>query len=159
MEIAVRIVVIYLFILAGLRVLGKREFGQLSPIELVALLLISEIVSPALTADEPSLTAGLFGGATLLVLVFLISLLSHRFKTVERITGSDPTVLAHNGKLLRDRMDRERVSAEELYGELRKAGLERIDQVRWAVLESDGSIAIIPLEQQEVHEQPEQALP
>ncbi len=75
MDIVLRITVVYLFVLVGLRILGKREFGQLSPLELVSLLMIPEVVSQAMVGSDYSLTTGLTGLATLLVLVFLTSLL------------------------------------------------------------------------------------
>lgn len=145
MDIVLRIVVIYCAILAGLRMLGKREFGQLSPHELVTLLIIPEIVSPALTTQDTSLTGALIGTAALLVLVFVTSLASHRLRTVEQLISSQPLVLVRNGELLCESMNRSRISAEEVLAETRKAGIENLQQVRWAVLESDGTISIIPM--------------
>lgn len=145
MDIVIRITIIYCCILAGLRILGKREFGQLSPHELVTLLIIPEIVSPALTAQDTSLTGALAGTAALLALVFLTSLLSHRFSRFEQLVSGQPLVLVHNGQLLCDAMNRSRISAEEVMAEMRKAGVERLQDVRWAVLEADGKISIVPL--------------
>lgn len=145
MDIVIRITIIYCCVLAGLRILGKREFGQLSPHELVTLLIIPEIVSPALTAQDTSLTGALAGTAALLALVFLTSLLSHRFSRFEQLVSGQPLVLVHNGQLLCDAMNRSRISAEEVMAEMRKAGVERLQDVRWAVLEADGKISIVPL--------------
>lgn len=146
MDLIIRITVIYFCVLAGLRILGKREFGQLSPHELVTLLIIPEIVSPALTAQDTSLTGALASAAALLALVFLTSLLSHRFKKIEQLISGQPLVLVQNGELFCDSMNRSRISAEEVLAEMRKSGLDRLDQVKWAVLESDGKISIVPLE-------------
>lgn len=145
MDIIIRIFVIYCCVLAGLRILGKREFGQLSPHELVTLLIIPEIVSPALTGQDTSLTGALAGTATLLGLVFVTSLLSHRFHGVEKVVSGQPLVLVQNGELLCDSMNRSRISAEEVLAEMRKAGLDDLKQVKWAVLESDGKISIVPM--------------
>lgn len=144
MEIIARIIVIYLFIFIGFRVLGKREFSELAPMELVTLLLIPELASQALSGQDYSLTNSLVGIATIFLLTYAISIFTHvsrRFETV--VTGS-PTVLAHHGKLIQENLNRERISPDELYNQIRMSGLEGLDQVRWAVLESDGKISIVP---------------
>lgn len=147
MEIVVRVLVIYVFILVGLRLLGKREFGQLSPVELVTLLIIPEIVSQALTNEDRSVTGALIGTSTLLLLVFLTSTLVHLSKRADEVIGGIPTVLVQDGRCIESAMNKERVSPDELFSELHKAGLERLEQVRWAILQPDGKIAIIPQEQ------------
>ena len=145
MDNIIRIAVIYCCVLAGLRILGKREFGQLSPHELVTLLIIPEIVSPALTGQDTSLTGALSGAAAMLALVFITSLFSHRFQRFEQVVSGQPLVLVQNGELLCDSMNRSRISAEEVLAEMRKAGLDDLKQVKWAVLESDGKISIVAM--------------
>ena len=146
MDTVIRVSAIYLFVFAGLRVLGKREFGQLSPLELVSLLMIPEIVSQALVGQDHSLTSAFTGVATLMVLVFATSLLAHRFERAERLIAGSPVVLACHGRFMDAAMNRMRITPEEVYCEMHKAGLERLEQVRWAILESDGSIAVVPQE-------------
>jgi uncharacterized membrane protein YcaP (DUF421 family) len=143
METVLRVALIYVLLLAGLRVLGKREFGQLAPMELIALLLVPEIVSQALIGDDYSLTNALVAIATLFVLVFLNSLLTHVSRRFERVVESAPTVLAHDGRLVHENLHRERITPSEIYSEMRKSGLERLEQVRWAVLEGDGRISVV----------------
>jgi uncharacterized membrane protein YcaP (DUF421 family) len=144
MEMVIRVAVIYVFLMVGLRLMGKREFGQLSPFELVTLLLIPEILTDALTAGDSSLTAALTSVSTLLVLVFLTSVLAYRSPTFGRWTEGEPQVLMQDGHLVPSAMHRERVSPEEILAEMHKVGLERLDQVKWAVLETDGRISFIP---------------
>lgn len=143
MDIVLRITVVYLFVLVGLRILGKREFGQLSPLELVSLLMIPEVVSQAMVGSDYSLTTGLTGLATLLVLVFLTSLLVQRFESVEHFIAGQPTVLVRDGEFIARAMNRMRVTPEEVFTEMRKAGMEHLSEVKWAILEPDGSIAIV----------------
>jgi uncharacterized membrane protein YcaP (DUF421 family) len=143
MEIIFRITVVYLFVFIGLRLLGKREFSELAPMELISLLLIPEIVSQSLVGQDFSIINGLVGVATIFLLTYAVSALSHVSKRFEAVTSSSPTVLAHHGKLIEENLNRERVSPEELYNQIRRSGLERLDQVRWAVLESDGKISIV----------------
>ncbi|MFY0535861.1 DUF421 domain-containing protein [Nannocystis pusilla] len=110
METVIRIVIIYLVIVAGLRILGKREFGQLSPAELVTLLIIPEIVSPALVRDDPSLTNAIVGTTTLFSLVFVVSLLMHHVRSLEKVVSSSPTLLVSDGRFLAENMNKERIS-------------------------------------------------
>lgn len=144
METVIRVAVIYLLVFAGLRVMGKREFGQLSPLELVTLLMIPEIVSQALTGEDHSITNAGIGVATLLVLVFATSLLMHRFKKAEQVIAGEPSVLVRHGQLLEDAMNEARVTEDEIHSEMHKAGLARLEDVAWAILEPDGRIAIVP---------------
>ena len=92
MEAVLRVVVIYLVVVIGLRVLGKREFGQLSPLELVTLLLIPEIVSSGIQGDHFSLTHAIVGVCTLFVLVFVTSLISARFQRFQTLLDGTPRV-------------------------------------------------------------------
>lgn len=147
METVVRILVIYLFVMFSLRVLGKREFGQLSPLELVMLLLIPEIASQSLVGEDYSLTNALIGMTTLFSLQFLTSALMHCSSRVEEVLEGVPSVLAHHGQLVEANLNRELISPEEVFAEMRKAGFDRLEQVKWAVLESDGKISIVPAEE------------
>lgn len=144
MEIVLRVVIVYLFILIGLRILGKREFSELSAFDLVTLLLIPEIVSQALTRDDYSLTNAFVAITTLFTLVFLTSALVHRFKRVEHLVSGAPTVLVAHGQLLTDNCNKERISPEEIFAEMHKNGIDELARVRWAILEADGRVSIVP---------------
>jgi uncharacterized membrane protein YcaP (DUF421 family) len=144
METVLRVVIIYAVIFAGLRVLGKREFGQLSPLELITLILIPDLVSQGVVGSDYSLTNSIIAVTTLLSLVFVISQLCHRFERIEKWVGGEPALLVAHGRLLTRNLNRERVSPEEIFSQMHEAGCEHLSQVRWAVLESDGRIAIIP---------------
>jgi uncharacterized membrane protein YcaP (DUF421 family) len=82
----------------------------------------------------------------LFMLVLLVSALTHRFEAVARVVEAEPTVLVANGSLCEDTMNRERISPDEIYGEMHKRGFEELRQIRWAILESDGEIAFVPAE-------------
>jgi uncharacterized membrane protein YcaP (DUF421 family) len=149
MDIVLRIGLIYVAIMIGLRVMGKRDLGKLSPFDLVTLMMIPEIVSQALVGEDFSVTAAMIGLATLFVLVFFTSAISHRYVLVRKAVEGSPTVLVCQGAFLVRQMDRERVQPEELFAEMHKAGLEELRQVKWAILETDGTISIIPMRQEE----------
>jgi uncharacterized membrane protein YcaP (DUF421 family) len=144
METVLRVTLIYIAILFGLRVLGKREFSQMSPFDLVILLLIPEIVAKGLTRDDYSLLNGLIGLCTLLILVFLTSVLGQLNRRAQTVLEGSPTVLVRDGRIIERNMNRERILPTELFSELHKVGLESLAQVRWAILEPEGHISIIP---------------
>jgi uncharacterized membrane protein YcaP (DUF421 family) len=143
METVTRVVIIYIFIMLGLRVLGKREFGQLSPLELVTLLLVPEIVAQGLVREDFSLTNAIVGVSTLFGLVFITSLLMQHSKKAEELITGKPTVLAFDGKLIAENMNKERITPDEIYTELHKSGLHMLAQVRWVILEPDGKLSIV----------------
>ena len=143
MDTMVRVIVVYVFLFAVLRLLGKREFGQLSPLEFVCLMLIPELVQQALVREDFSMVNALVAVSTLVLLVFLTSLLSHRSKRADRFLQGEPTLLAAHGRMLNEVMDRERITPDELYTEMRRVGVDRLENVRWAVLEPDGNISVV----------------
>lgn len=147
MDVVLRITLVYLFLLAALRVIGKREFGELAPMELISLLLIPEILSASLMRENFSLTSAIVGSCTLLVCVFITSLLAQRSRRIEEVLQGRPSLLVSNGKLIPKTLEVERVTLDDLYSEMRHAGLSRLSQVRWAVLEGDGKISIIPFDE------------
>lgn len=144
METVLRITAIYFFIMIGLRAMGKREFSQLSSFDLVVLLLIPEMAQQAMMQEDFSLTNAFIALSTLFTLVYLTSLLNYRSKTAEELIEGRPTVLVSNSEFVVDNLDRERITAEDVYSEMRKAGLSRLEQVRWAILEPDGKMSLIP---------------
>ena len=144
MDMVWRVALAYMFVLFGLRMLGKREFSQMSPSELVALLMIPELLSQALVRDDFSMTNALVGVCTIFLLVFASSAITHVSERAAQAVQSSPTVLISRGCWVPDHLNMERVSTDEVYTEMRKSGLERIDQVRWAMLETDGRISIVP---------------
>ncbi|MBX3062429.1 MAG: DUF421 domain-containing protein [Anaerolineae bacterium] len=143
MNPVLRIVVVYVLILVSMRILGKRDFGELSPFDLVTLLLIPEIVSSFLNQQDTSLTNAVVGVTTLLMMVFATSIISQLNKRAENLITGVPTVLVQRGRFLEKNMNKERVTPEEIFAEMHNNGIESLEQVKWAILESDGKIAII----------------
>jgi uncharacterized membrane protein YcaP (DUF421 family) len=144
METVLRVAILYVFIMIGLRLLGKREFGELAPFDLVVLLLIPEIASQALLREDFSMTNAFVALSTLLTLVFATSLLSYRSQLAGKAIGGVPAVLVRHGFLVAENLDRERVRPDEVLEAMHMVGLHRMDQVQWAILETDGRISIIP---------------
>ncbi len=149
METVIRVAVIYLFVLFGLRVVGRREFSDMSPLDMVALLLIPEIAAQALPGGEDfSLVNGLTGIATLLLLVFISSHFRYLSPRAERAMEGRPTVLVESGRYLYANLDKEHVTPAEVLTEVRHAGLSELDDVRWAILEPNGRISVIPVKKE-----------
>lgn len=150
METVIRVVIFYLFVLFGLRVMGKREFSQLSPLELVTLLLIPELGSQSLVREDFSLTNGLVAIGTIFALVFVSSLLKYHSKKVSKVVNSSPTVLVSHGEFIPLHLDEQRIGPESIFAEMHKAGLAQLSQVKWAILETDGRIGLVPYNREEM---------
>lgn len=144
METVFRVAFVYLFAWCCFRLLGKRELTQMSPFELVTLLFIPQLFSRALTRQDYSMTNAIIGASTLFSLVFLTSAVSYRSRRFARIMQAAPTVLVRHGQFVEEHLNRERIPAEDIFSAMHKVGLERLDQVEWAILEGDGKIAMIP---------------
>jgi uncharacterized membrane protein YcaP (DUF421 family) len=141
-ELVLRGVVVYAVLFALLRFIGKKHVGELSPFDLVVLLIVSETVDGSLIGDDKSLTGGLISVATLVVVVQLVGYLTWRFRSVERLVDGEPTVLVRHGDVCDRAMRSEQVTRAELMEALRREGCSSLVNLRYAVLETDGSITI-----------------
>jgi len=143
LEIVLRTVVIYLVVLMGVRLSGKREVGQMTPFDLTLLLLISNSVQNAMTGSDTSLVGGIAAAITLLLLNYLIAELSGTNRRFRKVIEGQPTLLVHDGQLITAHMAKERVSMDELERSLREHGINNYHDVALAVLEVDGSISCL----------------
>lgn len=143
-EIVLRVAIVYVALVVMVRVAGKREIGQLAPLDLLAMLLLSETVSPALTGQDTSLAAALTAAATLLALTAGMARLAYRSRRVERFVEGTPVVLVEDGKLVEEAASSERVTRQELETALRRHGVEKVSAVRRAVVEPNGEITVLP---------------
>ena len=144
LEKIVRSAAVYLFLLFAFRLTGKRQVGQLTPFDLVLLLLISNVVQNAVIGNDNSLGGGLLGAVTILILNRLVVELTFRSKRLRRLLETSPTILVHNGKILHANLDRERVTMDDLLAALRRNGVADVSHVRVAMLEENGGISVIP---------------
>jgi uncharacterized membrane protein YcaP (DUF421 family) len=132
-ELIVRGVVVYVFLLALLRITGKRQVGQLAPFDLVLLLVLANAVQNSMNAGDNSLIGGLITAATLIGLNFLVSLVTHRNKKLEAIIEGRPQILIHNGKLFEDVMAKAQLTHHELHAALRRSGCASVAEVHSAI--------------------------
>ena len=145
-EIALRAAIVYAGLFLLIRITGKREVGELTPFDLVFLLVIAEQVSPALTGGDESLTAAGVGLVTLMALNLAATYLTARVRLAERVMEGRPRFLVRAGKVDYETMRREAISKNELLTALRENGCFRPSEAAWAVLETDGSISVKPRE-------------
>jgi uncharacterized membrane protein YcaP (DUF421 family) len=141
-ELIFRGVIVYFVLFALLRFLGKKHVGELSPFDLVVLLIISETVDGSLIGDDKSLTGGLISAATLVVVVQLVGYLTWRFRSVEKFVDGEPRILVRHGQICDDVMRSEQITRAELMEALRREGCSSLENIRFAVLETDGSITL-----------------
>lgn len=142
-ELVARGVVIYFALMVAFRVIGKREFGQLGPFDLILLLIIAEAVSPAINAEDPSVTAGLIVAATLFAVNYLMGWAQFRSPALRKILSGEADVLIRDGRADQQIMKRERLSRDEIVAELRLKGIDGLERVRVGYLEENGSISAL----------------
>ena len=140
----VRTIILYFFIMAGMRLMGKRQIGELEPSELVLTMMISDLAAVPMQDFGIPLLFGLVPILTLLALSLLLSQLSLRSIRFRALVCGTPTVLIQNGKLLQDAMRRNRYTVDELLEELREQGFTRVEDVKYAVLENSGQLTVFP---------------
>ncbi len=142
--IVVRTLLVYLAVFLGLRLAGKRELGQMTVFDLVVILLISNAVQNAMVGTDASVQGGILASVVLLVANRLVAFLRLHRGAWGRLIEGTPTVLIENGELIEPHLRKERVERAELEMVMREHGVASLDEVRLAILETDGSISIVP---------------
>ncbi|HVL88330.1 MAG TPA: YetF domain-containing protein [Candidatus Thermoplasmatota archaeon] len=146
MEALLRPLVVYAFLVVVLRLVGKRQLASITVFDFVLILIVAEAVQGAMVDNEDrSITVALLVVLTLVGTDLALSFVKRKFKRADRWVEGVPVVLVDDGKPVRVAMDRERVAEEDILASARMSqGLERMDQVRYAILENDGTISIVP---------------
>lgn len=141
-DVVGRSFIVYLVLLLGLRLTGRRQIGQLTPFDLVLLLLISNAVQNAMTGPDYSLLGGLVAAATLLTMNRAIAWLRLRYTGIERIVEGSPVPLVTDGKILTENLQKEQITTAELLANLREHNVEDIEHCELAMLEVDGTVSV-----------------
>ncbi|MBI1897686.1 MAG: DUF421 domain-containing protein [Acidobacteria bacterium] len=145
MDAVVRGLVVYFFLLLVFRLSGNRTLSQATAFDLILLLIISETVQQAMVGTDNSITQGLLLVLTLVTTDILLSVLKEHSQVLDRWIDGAPLVVIDNGKLLHDRMAKLRVDEGDILAAARSLqGLERLDQIKYAVVERSGEITIVP---------------
>ena len=143
LQIVLRTGVIYLVVLIGVRLSGKREVGQMTPFDLTLLLLLSNSVQNAMTGPDTSLVGGVVAACTLLLMNYVVADVSGVNRRFRKFVQGQPSLLIHDGTIIEAHMAKEHVSMDELQRALREHGISDYHQVALAVLEVDGSISCL----------------
>ena len=154
LEIVIRTAIIYLAVLVGLRLTGKREVGQMTPFDLVLLILIANSVQNAMTGPDTSVTGGIVAAGTLLLLNFIVSHLVFRNRRFRRLVEGTPTILVRDGQFVLKNLANEHIAPDEIRQALREHGISAVEEVSVAVLEVDGSISVLKKDELPSKEQP-----
>jgi uncharacterized membrane protein YcaP (DUF421 family) len=140
LERVIRAAMGYGFLLVAFRLTGKRQVGQLTPFDLVVLLIISNVLQNAMIGPDDSVTGGLVGAATIFVLNGLVARVTFASRTLERWIDGEPRLLVHDGHVDEAACARELVTRAELHAALREAGIADVAGARFVMLESTGRI-------------------
>lgn len=145
MEAVVRAAVVYLFLMVLFNITPKRAIASLDTFDFVLLLIISEATQNALVGKDFSLTHSFLAISTLTGIALVMGWAKTRFNSVEKLLSGTPIVIAVNGEPIRTRMRKNQIDDEDILSAARQAhGLERLDQIKFAVLEASGDITIVP---------------
>jgi uncharacterized membrane protein YcaP (DUF421 family) len=150
-QIVVRTVAVYLVVLVGLRIFGKRQLGQMSIGDLVMILLIANAVQNAMVGADTSLGGGLVAAGTLLVLNLVVVRAISRSHLGERLFQGEPTLLVKDGEYLPRNIRHEGLATEEVDMAIREHGIADTSGVRVAYLEPDGTISVVPIDAKVLH--------
>ncbi len=141
--IAAKSVAVYLFIIAAIRIFGKKELAQLSVIDLVFILLISNSVQNAMVGNDTSLQGGMIAALGLFIANYIFKFLLRKFPKFGNKIQGEKLVLVHEGKVLKSNLSKSMLTMEELEQATREHGVKKISEVDLAVLEVDGNISIL----------------
>lgn len=145
MELVVRAAVIFVVLFVVMRIAGNRQFSEMTAFDVILVILIAEVTGNSLSGQDYSLTASIVVIVTLVALDILVSWLKVRSKRFDKLAEGVPVLLVENGRPLRETMRKERVDEGDVLEAARELhGLERMDQIRYAILEKGGAISIIP---------------
>jgi uncharacterized membrane protein YcaP (DUF421 family) len=138
--------VIYLFIVVAIRLFGKKELAQLSVVDMVFILLISNAVQNAMVGPDSTLSGGLVAASTLFIMNYIFKYLQYRFPKFGKIVDGDATMLIYKGKILESHLRRAKISHDELMEAIREHGVATVNEVDLAILEVDGNISVLSKE-------------
>ena len=146
MDIVIRASIIFFMLFLLLRLLGKRQLGQMTPFEFVSLVVLGDFVQQAVTHNDFSLTAATLAVATFGFWALIFGWISFRSKTLRSFIDGEPRVLVRDGKVLGRMLERDKIPVDEVLSEMRLAGISSLKQVDWAILETNGKISFIEKE-------------
>ena len=146
LEKILRPILVYAFLLVGLRLAGKRELAQLNPFDLIVLLTLSNTVQNAIIGNDNTVTGGVIGAATLLVVNYFVVRFTYRHESWEQLIEGSPETLVEGGKVLSQHLEKEGLTLAELETAAHRQGFSSLAEINRAVLETGGSISFFAKE-------------
>ena len=143
MDIALRALVLYAFVIFVMRVMGRRELSSLSVVDLVLLIVLGDAIQQGLTQDDYSVTGAMIAVATIAGVQVLSSYLSFRSKRARKVLEGLPIVIIQDGELIEENLRRDRLTPDEVAEEMRGHEIGSFDEVAWAILETNGQINFV----------------
>ena len=144
MDIVLRAFVAYVFILFLMRVVGRRELSSMEPSDVILLVVIGDLVQNGVTQSDYSVTGIVLAAGTIGVLATITAVITHRWSRIRNVIEGEPVILVQDGRLIERNMKNERLTEDEVMEQARlQQGVESLDEVKWAVLETSGSISIV----------------
>ena len=144
MDIALRAIVLYAFVVFLMRVMGRRELSSLSAVDLVLLVVLGDAIQQGLTQDDYSVTGSLIAVSTIAAVQVGISYVSFRSRRARRVLQGEPIVIVQNGRLIDRNVRRERLTEDDVAEGMRAQQIASVEDVEWGILESNGTMSFIP---------------
>jgi uncharacterized membrane protein YcaP (DUF421 family) len=142
-DLVLRAVAVFAFVLILTRVIGRRELASLAPIDLILLIILGDALQQGLTQDDYSVTGAFLVVGTLAILQVFTSWVTYRFPFTRRVLEGEPLIVVEDGKPIERNLKRERLTVEELAESARLQEIASLEEVRWAVLERNGELSFI----------------
>jgi len=142
-EFVIRALLVYGFLLILLRLTGKRQIGQMSPFDLVLLLVLSNAVQNSMNGGDNTVLGGMILATTLVLFNAIIGFVTYRSRSVQKFMEGEPEILIFDGKLIKQNLEKEGLTMDELEGAMRVAGCEKVKDVHLATMELNGQISIV----------------
>ncbi len=143
MDIVLRAIVLYAFVVFVMRVIGRRELSSMTPFDLVLLIVLGDAIQQGLTQDDYSVTGAILAVATIATLQVFTSYVSYRSKKARTVLEGEPIVLIDHGQIVERNLKRERMTEDEVAEEMRRQQIASLDDVDWAIVEANGAISFI----------------
>lgn len=143
MDVVLRALIVYVVIFGFTRIIGRRELSSLQPFDLILLVVIGDLVQSGITQNDQSVTGIVLVVSTIGLMQVLTSYIGFRFRRVRKLLEGEPVVLVHAGEVFERNMQRERLDADDLAEKARMNGISAIEEIQWAVLETNGEISFI----------------
>ena len=144
MDLVIRATVVFFFIFFITRVAGRRELSALEPFDLILLVVLGDLVQQGITQSDESVTGTLIVISTVTLLSIGVSWVSFRSHKVRLVTEGEPIVLVQDGQVIERNLRRERLTRGDIEEEARRQQIPSLEEVRWAILEKEGTISVIP---------------